>query len=214
MKRYISVLLCLILLCSSLHMPVLCASLKSPSLSLDSASAAAGEKISINVYLKNNPGIVSACINVSFDLGLTLIGAKNGNVFPSTIKYLQPKQLSNGGTITGGCNFVWSGVDIDDKDIKDGVLLTLTFALPEIAKSGENYNISVSARKGDIVDKDLSYLEVETAKGVVAIQGEISESGDGETPKNSIGTFIDWLYRLIEKIKALFSKLVVVKENA
>ena len=85
---------------------------------MDSVRGSAGETVLINVYLENNPGIVSACINVSFDNELTLIGAQNGNVFPSSIRFMQPKKLSNGEAITGDCNFVWTGVDIEEKDIK------------------------------------------------------------------------------------------------
>lgn len=190
-----------------MNLSVLAADTATTKLSVSSAKAEPGENITINVNLKNNPGIISACINVSFDSGLTLIEAKNGDVFPASITFTQPKQLSNGNVITGNCSFAWSGTDINDNDIKDGLMLALTFSVSSEAKDGDSYSISVTARRGDIVDKNLSVINLGSANGKVAVSGE-GVATDEENPETALKSFFDWLKRLISMIKALFSKAV------
>ena len=119
MRKIVSVILGAILLFSMLPMSTFAADLNAVKITVDSADATAGDTISVNVHLENNPGIVSANINVAFDQGLTLVGASNGKVFPASISFIPPKQLSAGGRITGNCNFAWQGADISDVDIKE-----------------------------------------------------------------------------------------------
>ena len=133
MKKTLSILLICIMLLSMLPMATFAAEANSPSLTIDSVDATPGDTASVNINLKNNPGIVAATINVSFDEGLTLVGAANGSVFPPTMQFVPPKQLSTVGSITGNCNFQWNGTDIDDADIKDGV------SFEQIKKAYEDY---------------------------------------------------------------------------
>lgn len=206
MKRTISLLLAMILLCLPMHTTVFAVGKEKPAITLNSVSAEAGDKVKVNVSLKNNPGIISACINISFDSGLTLIDAKNGSAFPSSIQFTKPKQLSNGGQITGNCNFVWSGVDIADRDIKDGVILTLTFSVSEKAKAGNVFNITATSRKSDVIDKNLTAIELKPATGKVTVVGEASELEEPKTTNNPFKFFIDWLRRFIQRIKELLTK--------
>ncbi len=120
-----------------------------------SVTGAPGETVVVDVSLTKNPGIVSASLKVAFDKGLTLVGATNGDVF-STLTYIPPKQLSTSGQITSSCQFAWTGFDIADKDIKDGIILSLLFKISENAKIGDLYNIIISSESGDVIDKNLN----------------------------------------------------------
>lgn len=208
LKRLISMILSVMLFCLSLQTTVFAASNGSPKLSVDSLNTNAGETVKVNIYLENNPGIISACINVAFDSGLTLINAKNGNTFPSSLMFITPKQLTNGGQITGDCNFVWQGADIQNKDIKDGVILTLMFSVSENAKRGDAFRISITSRKGDVIDKNLSNVNLGGATGKITVTAGASEPGGDGEHQNTFVSFFDWLRQLIAKIKEIFSKIV------
>lgn len=207
MKRFTAAILVVLLICSALNLTVLASGTSQTRLSVSSAKAEPGDNITVNVSLHNNPGIISACINVSFDSGLTLIGAKNGNVFPSSITFMQPKQLSSGNPITGNCNFAWSGTDIKDKDIKDGIMLIMTFTVSSKAKNGDSYGITVTTRKGDFVDKKLSIVEIGAVESQVTVLSENAEIDSDEISEKSFRSIVDWLKRLIAMIKSLFSKI-------
>lgn len=171
-----------------------------PKLTVNSVSVNPGEPFDIKVNIKNNPGIVSANLKLDFDEELTLVGAENGDAF-STLTYIPPKKLASGGEITKSCQFVWMGFDIADKDIKNGVILTLTFKLSETAKPGNMYNIAVYSEKGNVIDKELNEITL-SAKGTV----EAIASGDDVSPSQSIfQRIINILNLFIEKLLSIFS---------
>ena len=68
------------------------------------------------------------------------------------------------------CRFVWDGQDCNEEDIKDGVILTLTFAVAEDAAVGTPLMISVTAPNGDICDNELKPIEVTTVAGSVTVR--------------------------------------------
>lgn len=181
MKKIVSVVLTVIMLFSMLPMSTLAADLNAVKITVDSVDATAGDTVSVNVRLANNPGIVSANINVAFDEGLTLVGASNGDVFPITMSFIPPKQLSTVGRITGNCNFAWQGADIADADIKDGVILTLRFEVDAEAEIGDTYNITISARNNDIVDKNLQVIDLKPVTAKITVidytPGDVNDDG-------------------------------------
>ena len=173
---------------------------KTVNLTVDSVSAQAGDTVSIGIHLANNPGIVSANINVAFDEGLTLIGAANGNTFPKSMLFIPPKQLSTTGKVTEKCNFAWQGVDIEDKDIKDGIILTLRFKVSEKAASGDVYGITVTARSSDIVDKNLQCIKLDASQGKISI-------GTNQQNRNNDNMFGDFIKKIIDLISKLFIRI-------
>lgn len=207
MKRFVSIIL-LVLLCFSLQTTIFAASKGPPYLSVDSVTAVSGGPVKVNVYLSNNPGIISACLHVAFDSDLTLIKAENGNVFPSSMTFIMPKQLTDGGQITSDCNFAWQGLKIQDGEIKDGIVLSLIFTVSDNSKVGDIFNVTISSREGDVVSKSLSKVMLSSATGKITVASGASElEGVGENQNTSISIF-DWLRRLIVKIKEIFSQFV------
>lgn len=134
-------------------------------LRIESKNVHVGETFEIVVKIENNPGIIAANINVTFDEELVLVDAFNGDAF-STLTYIPPRQLATSKPISSNCNFAWQGFDIDDKDIRDGTILTLRFELSRNAKAGETYNISITNKMNDVVDKNLNPV-------VLSAQGKI-----------------------------------------
>ena len=199
MKKLITTLLTTIVIFSAMSTVSLAVN-KNVTLTVDSVSAQAGDTVSIGIHLANNPGIVSANINVAFDEGLTLIGAANGNTFPKSMLFIPPKQLSTTGKVTEKCNFAWQGVDIEDKDIKDGIILTLRFKVSEKAASGDVYGITVTARSSDIVDKNLQCIKLDASQGKISI-------GTNQQNRNNDNMFGDFIKKIIDLISKLFIRI-------
>lgn len=180
MKKLISIIMVALMIMSILPMSVFAEELSQPVLTIESAAASPGTTFDVDVNIKNNPGIISAVLRLTFDEGLTLVGAKNGNTF-STLSYTSPNQLINGGKITSGCQFMWSGADIADKDIKDGTIITLTFEMSEDAEIGDSFNIKITGNKGDFLDKHLNEHILSVQNIITAVDytpGDINDDGN------------------------------------
>lgn len=179
MKKIISLIMVVLMVISILPVSVFAEEINQPKLSIDSTEATPGDTFDVNVTLKNNPGIVSANLKITFDEGLTLVGATNGEAF-STLTYIPPKQLSSTGRITSSCQFAWTGFDIADEDIKDGTVLTLTFEMSEEVEIGDTFNIAISSNAGDVIDKNLNQISLSAQGLITAVDytpGDINDDG-------------------------------------
>jgi len=180
MKKTISLILTVIMLFSMLPMSTFAANVNAAKITISSADAIPGDIVKVDVKLENNPGIVSANLKLSFDKGLALVDAVNGDVFPASISFIRPKALDRGEKITSNCQFVWNGFDIDDADIKDGLMMTLSFEVTSEAEIGETFNISITTENGDVIDRDLNSV-ILTANGkVTAIDYTPGDVNDDE----------------------------------
>ena len=164
LKKALSILLAVLLTLSIF--PIVSAS-DAAEITLSAVTATPGSTVDVTVDLSNNPGIISATLKIAFDEGLTLVGEKNGEVF-APLAYTPPNQLINGNKITSGCQFLWSGADISNDKIIDGTVLTLTFEVSEEAKIGDVYNITISTKDGDVLDKQLNSV-ILTAETTVTV---------------------------------------------
>ena len=101
-----------------------------PTIIVDTVEAVPGSEVTVNVSIKNNPGILGATLTLSFGDGVTLTKATSGdnNAFSAMV-------LTKPGKLVSPCNFVWDGQELTAEDIKDGSLLALTFQVSEEAKS-------------------------------------------------------------------------------
>ena len=80
-KRIISVLLSCALLFSAVSVPTLAENNADDTgvvLSVESKNAVPGGQVSVNISVRNNPGILSATLEISYDDGLTLTNAAAG----------------------------------------------------------------------------------------------------------------------------------------
>lgn len=164
-RRSICALLSVLLLVTLLPMGVFAdADETQPSVSIrvESASAAPGATVVIPVYVENNPGILGARLAFEFDDGLTLTKAERGEAF-DTLTMTKP------GRFVSPCQFLWDGQEIAEEDVKDGVILTLTFEVSPEASSGDRLGIRISYTAGDIVDADLQPLDVDMVSGTISV---------------------------------------------
>ncbi|MBR4910163.1 MAG: hypothetical protein IKZ47_02420 [Clostridia bacterium] len=161
MKKLISVLtVVLILAVFSCGMFV---SAESPAYLVSDASVQAGGDATVTVSFGNNPGLIAAKIQVSFDPSLTLksVGKSEeiGGMFETSDKSKSPVSI----------NWVEVG---NPKDVKDVDFVTLTFGT-ENAKPGK-YEITVTPVKeeGFTFGADGNDVVFAEGKGYVTVSGE------------------------------------------
>lgn len=133
-----------------------------PIISVESTTASPGSTVDVDVTIQNNPGVLGATIKFTYGSDLTLVDATAGDAF-SALTITKP------GVYVSPCNFTWDGQDIDESDIKDGVILTLTFEVSESAKTGVTQAVEVSYTPGNIVDADLTAVTATTVSGGVTV---------------------------------------------
>lgn len=163
MKRLTCIFLIILLVLSTLPLTIFAAGANTPTLTIEQSDICVGKSVEVKIKLNNNPGIISANLKVTFSKNLTLVNAKNGEVF-STLTYVPPKALSSGLPLTSESRFLWHGSDIQDADIKNGTVLTLYF---EYTKGSDKpYQISVTSEAGDVIDKNMHSVVLNATKDI------------------------------------------------
>ena len=173
MKTILSILLALCMAASVFAIPASAAG--SAVIRADAVTADPNGTVTVALTITNNPGILGAAISIAYPDELTLTDASGGDAF-SMLSMTKP------GVYESPCNFLWDGQEITADQVRDGVILTLTFAISASAKEGAVYSVSVSVL--DAVDNDLKSVSVTAMNGSVTISGKAS----GHTVKVTGGT--------------------------
>ncbi len=124
-----------------------------------------GSTVTVDISIKDNPGILGAVLQLEYDSNLTLKAIQTGDAFSSLT-------LTKPGKLVSGCKFVWDGQELLSDDVKDGIIMSLTFDVSEDAKAGTELPISISFE--DVVDKDLTAVEIMITNGKIWLQKEKS----------------------------------------
>lgn len=132
------------------------------ALVVDTVKSAAGDTAQVQISVKDNPGILGGRLSIAFDRGLMLVDAAAGDAF-SMLTMTKP------GLFTSPCQFVWDGEKLEEGDIRDGVILTLTFEVSAEAVSGTTQGSYVTHREDDFFDGDLNKLTLNTVDGGVTV---------------------------------------------
>ena len=152
-----AVLLCVMTCISS---TALAADGKTPIIYVESVEALPGENADVKLCIENNPGILGAKLTLTYDAGLTLVRAGNGEAFSAL-------SMTKAGKFTSPCSFTWDGQEIEDGDIRDGVILHLTFQVDDAVEPGAELSVKVSYTPNGIVDNDLHPIAVQIENGAV-----------------------------------------------
>ncbi len=167
MKKVLSYLLILILFVQIAPFSVYAeSSQEKPTVYIDTDTyCMSGGTITVDVCIDNNPGFISTDFTVDFDSKLTLIGATNGEAFAPIkdsqtggvliegLTYVPPAGLNNNGQIDSACHFLWYANTIDDRNIKNGTIVTLVFKVDEDINAYDKLNISVQSLSSNNIDK-------------------------------------------------------------
>lgn len=125
------------------------------------------KQVQIPVYINSNPGILGMTLAVTYDdKVMTLTDAVNGDTFNNILVFTKANILKN------NCKFTWDGEKLTESDIKDGVILLLTFDIFEKATEGD-YEIGFYYNSGDIIDANLESIDLELRKGIITIKKDV-----------------------------------------
>lgn len=125
----------------------------SANVSLSSAEATPGDKITLTLRIENNPGIAGLAVSLKYDTSvLTLTESKNGTLFSG---------------FGSGKNITW---DESENVTADGVLAAFTFEISEYAEAKE-YPISVIVRS--CVDDNINDVECTPIDGKVTVKQKV-----------------------------------------
>lgn len=167
MKRILSLLLAILLVLTFVpigSVQVVGAEVKTDAiLQVSDVYATAGDFVAVDITLKNNPGIIGMTLKVTYDESkATLTSVENGDTL-SYMQFATPENLSS------GCQLPWAAEYVQDEDIQDGVIATLTFAINQDAGVNESIGIDISYDSGAIIDNDLNPLSVEIVNGSIMV---------------------------------------------
>ena len=174
MKRTISLILALFMLCGLIPFSVLTVSAAGDAvISVENVSATVNSTVDVAISISGNTGIASMGIILTFDSSLVLVGAQNGEAF-SELTMTPPSQLKNGGSVTGSCRFAWLGTDnVTD----DGVILNLKFRVSDDAQLNKDCVVSVVCE--NVFDEGRNSVTVSTVDGAVKVINYIPGDVDG-----------------------------------
>ena len=132
----------------------------------------AGKSVDVIISLENNPGITGAILTINYDENFTLTNVQSGEALSSltfadlAVPYLNPIRLS------------WDGLT---DDTTNGVLVTLTFSIPDGTEVGE-YPVTITYDSDDIYNEDFNDVPIKVIDGKISVinvtYGDIN--GDGK----------------------------------
>ena len=129
-----------------------------PQIVVSSVTTLAGNTVTVDVSLLNNPGIVSMALTVDFDERLTLASVTDSGLIPGQV---------HSPTMGNPYVLCWVNDTATENYTANGVIATLTFEVPEDMPVGE-YPITISY---DLDNYDIYNCDVETVEFAVVNGG-------------------------------------------
>jgi len=178
-KRIVSLLLAVVLIVSMLPGTIVSASTTESTamLTVEEPWANPGGTVDVNLIISENPGVLGATLVVSWDESLTLVADTSGEAF-SHMTYTSPSRYTASGT-----NFVWFGNEVGEA--MDGIVLTLTFEVPDTAENNEILPVWVAYTPGDVVDGNDNDVTFSITDGYVRVITYKPGDVNGDTRVNS-----------------------------
>ena len=174
-KTFISLLLAVSLLAGLGTQPIMAAG--PGRLVVSDAKGNTGETITVDVMLENNPGIISAAMQVVYDTEkLELIGVDDKKMMPDS---MFSQDYSSYPYYASWMDAVGSGNTYDN-----GVLMTMTFRVLEDCVPGEA-EISLQINPGDLFDWDMETKQFVTVSGTVTIGAAAEDEIENEKTESA-----------------------------
>lgn len=162
LRKTIALILSLIMM-ATLCQPLSIFAASGTTIMVESAGDIAGATVVLDVVVENNPGISAAVITFTYDEGLEALNVTNGEAF-SCLSMTTSKTLESPFKVT------WDGETIEDEDIKDGVIASIEFKIPDDAVAGTIYNVSAACTDKGISDNNLNPVSVNIVNGSIEVK--------------------------------------------
>lgn len=121
-------------------------------------------EVSMNIRVRNNPGIMGAVLKVSVDDKVFAFAEGKNTQYPG-LTLTPPGSKTTASPYT----FMLDALELSGKDQKDGTLFTITFKIKNPRATG-NFQVGLSYDEGDIFDEDYQDPRVVLENGIITIQ--------------------------------------------
>ena len=155
--------LCLALILTLLMMlTTVISSAASPSITVSSVEAKAGETVTIQISIHNNPGIVGMGLDVSYGEQLSLTNVADGGILGDSV---HPENYS-----LNPYRLTWANDTTKTNFSENGTLATFTFKVADNAPAGK-YTVSVSYNNDnfDIFNVDAETVDFTVSSGNITV---------------------------------------------
>lgn len=141
-----------------------------PEFVVESTSGKVGETVSVNIMVKNNPGITALQLNVSYsEKNLQLTSIENGGLFNDAITH---SKLDKNPIIIS-----WYSSSSEDESA-NGCLATLKF---KILDGATDSNISITYDEENVFNSAFNNVKFNTTPGAVSVNsfmlGDVDDDG-------------------------------------
>ena len=154
-----------------------------PSFVVDTVTCKPGDTVKINVSVKNNPGIVSARLVVTYDSPLSLEAVEYGSELGGSAQI--PAAMTS--------PFVLNWISPFAELKKDVTFATLTFSVPSGTKNGKYY-VEIGYNPEDVFNAGEANVAFGKTDGVINVNGgtetTTSQTTSAETTSNAVSTTI------------------------
>lgn len=161
-SKIFAVLMVVAMLFSSVAVSVFAQGENNGSIVVSNVMGNAGEMVSIDVSLANNPGFTCMILNISYDMdALELISVSDSGLIPGknhTPNYNSPYQLT------------WQNYTAESNFTDNGVIATLTFKIKDSAANGK-YDIGVyyDVYNYEVTDAMLNPVSFDLINGSITV---------------------------------------------
>ncbi len=158
-KRILAAVMSVLMIVTSANIVVLAADEK-PTITVSSATGRAGETVDVAVSIENNPGIVSAMLDVEYDKDvLTLKEVKDGGLF--VVGDVEAELWHSDNLMGNPYRLSWAGDTLPSNTERNGVMAVLTFEIADDVEGEYPIKITVPEEgqilnfAGDVVDFEM-----------------------------------------------------------
>ncbi len=162
-RKLLSFLLVMIMLVTNASIFVTSYAASTGTFTVSSVSGKAGETVTVNVSISNNPGIVATKLSFSYDKAIL------------TLLSVEDKGLLGTGSFVAGNNLslipysvTWEDSLSSTNHTSNGVIASLTFKISDTAAIG-TYPITISYDTGSTFDTNLNDVKFNTVNGSVTV---------------------------------------------
>ena len=172
MKKLVTALLAVMMIASLASLAAFADGEKTAFHVMDTTVEEGATEVTVTVNIENTPaaGITGAKWFINYDEALTLKKAEKGT-FTAEGQFGTSQNLTD-----KPYSFLWAlGIAAVTED---GSLCTVTFTLPEGAKVGDTYKVSVTYSADDTLDMNLeSYKDITMIDGTISVVAKAEPSG-------------------------------------
>lgn len=195
MKKFLAIILTVIMAASMLCAGAMAAD---PTFRGADIEAKAGETITYDVYIENNPGIAGYMVLVDFSEDAFDLSTQDADEFENTFKISMGDFSLNNDTFGNlisnrtnyGCVALWFNIDeVDD----DGVAFSVTLKVSDNAINGK-HAVKIRYDAVNTIDGDYNLVSFKTVDGSVTVSGGV----DGTIDNDAVGPTDEELQQMEE----------------